>query len=114
MAEKILRAKRPQASPNTGFMLQLINFYKRMCLNYEEQPIKPKVFAISAYQKETPNKLVAKHLTEPLFNRPSNGLDEKGVFIIQLAKTIFIWKGRQSNQNQLKVAKKYVQYLQKY
>lgn len=49
-AEKLLRTKRPQASPNNGFMLQLINFDRRVNSRYEGQPFRPKVFGIGSYQ----------------------------------------------------------------
>jgi len=47
-AEKILRDRRPQASPNSGFMLQLINFDKRVNNKFEEQPFRPKVFGVGS------------------------------------------------------------------
>jgi hypothetical protein len=92
-AEKQLRSKRPQASPNTGFMLQLINFDKRVNTKWEQQPFKPKVFGVGSYQLESPNLIVAKHITEPLCKNSHNGLDSRGYFIIQHSHGFYLWKG---------------------
>jgi Dual specificity phosphatase, catalytic domain len=81
-------------SPNTGFQVQLIWWYKRLFEEYESLPVSPRVFAIGSHQKEQPHTIVARILTQPLYFGPEYlTLDSRGVFIVQCPSNCYIWIG---------------------
>lgn len=83
-------------SPNTGFQVQLIWWYKRLTEDFDAVPIFPRVFAVGSHQKEQPHKVVARLLTQPLyFGADFLSLDSRGVFLIQTRSTTFMWIGRE-------------------
>ena len=58
-AEQFVKQKRGIACPNNGFMVELIQFHKRLYEDYNSLPI-PRVFLVSAHCKETPNIITAR------------------------------------------------------
>lgn len=63
-AEQFLKQKRGIACPNNGFMVELIQFHKRLYEPYDALP-SPRVFLVSAHSKETPNIITARLVTQP-------------------------------------------------
>ena len=49
-AESFVKQKRGIACPNNGFMVELIQFHKRLYENYNTLPI-PRVFLVSSHSK---------------------------------------------------------------
>lgn len=92
-AEAFVKQRRHVASPNNGFMVELIQFYKRLYEEYESL-IVPRVFLISSHCKETPSLVTARLLKYPLFDKKKNvGLDCRGAYIIQTPHKLYIWFG---------------------
>lgn len=58
-AENFVKEKRRIACPNNGFMVELIQFYKRLYENYDSLPI-PRVFLVSSHCSETPMIITAR------------------------------------------------------
>ncbi|MCL4112422.1 UNVERIFIED_CONTAM: hypothetical protein GTU68_045278 [Idotea baltica] len=58
-AENFVKEKRGIACPNNGFMVELIQFYKRLYENYNSLP-SPRVFLVSSHCSETPDILTAR------------------------------------------------------
>ena len=81
-------------SPNTGFQVQLIWWFKRLCEEYDSLPITPRVFAIGSHQKEQPHTIVARILTQPLYlGADYFTLDSRGVFLVQSRSLTYLWIG---------------------
>lgn len=117
-AESYVKQRRHVASPNNGFMVELIQFYKRLYEDYESLD-KPRVFLVSSHCKETPNIVTARLLKYPLFDKKKNiGLDSRGMYIVQGRDRVFIWMGERCTgvrkEKYEKYAKQYLQVLQKY
>jgi len=66
-AEKLVKSRRGVASPNPGFTVQLIFFYKRLYEPFESFPYDPRVFAVGSHQLEDPSRIVCRMLFEPLY-----------------------------------------------
>lgn len=121
-AYRILRIRRAIVSPNVGFMVQCMNFHKRLFSNYEElhDNLKPKCFAVGCHQLEDPQTIVVR-LIEKLYagngNR-NNCLDPRGVFLVANSEKAYIWIGSQCHQTYkelfIEKAKEYIKKLQKY
>lgn len=106
-------------SPNIGFQVQLIWWYKRLCEDYESVPVTPRVFAIGSHQKEQPNTIVARLLTQPLyFGADYFTLDSRGVFLIQSKSVTYLWLGNSiatcNKEKYLQVAHKHFELLCRY
>ncbi|EAS01558.2 dual specificity phosphatase domain protein (macronuclear) [Tetrahymena thermophila SB210] len=101
-ALKQVKEKRHVASPNQGFLVQLINFHKRLYAPYDSISVKPRVWCVCSHQVEEPQQIVAKMLLEGLYSSnkqdpkdPNNKLDPRGVFIIQAPEKMYIWVGNE-------------------
>ena len=82
-AEAFVKQRRHIASPNNGFMVELIQFYKRLHEDYASL-ISPRAFLVSSHCKETPQYITARLLKHALFDKKKNiGLDSRGAYIIQ-------------------------------
>jgi hypothetical protein len=93
------KSKRGICSPNTGFQVQLIWWFKRLCEGFESVPISVRVFAIGSHSKEQPNTIVPRLLTQSLYeDRNYITLDKRGIFIIQTKTQTFLWIGSCINQ----------------
>ena len=106
-------------SPNTGFQVQLIWWFKRLCEEYDSLPITPRVFAIGSHQKEQPHTIVARMLTQPLyFGADYFTLDSRGVFLVQSRSATYMWIGNSiPNCNRdlyLVAARKHFELLETY
>ena len=90
------RAKRSISSPNFGFQVQLIQWYKRLFEPFDSLAITPRVFAVISHQIEQPHKVVCKLLsTPPYMEREPTTLDPRGFFIVQTATKLFVWEGQE-------------------
>jgi protein-tyrosine phosphatase len=58
-AEAFVKERRGIACPNNGFMVELIQFYKRLHEKYESLP-SPRVFLVSYHCQETPELITAR------------------------------------------------------
>ena len=88
------RIQREICSPNIGFQVQLIWWYKRLFEEYDSLPISPRVFAIGSHQREQPHVVVARILTQPLYvDSEYLTLDSRGIFLIQSRLVTYIWIG---------------------
>lgn len=88
------KAIRGICSPNTGFQVQLIWWYKRLCESYESLPVPIRVFVIGSHSKEQPHTIVPRLLTQSLYEeRNYYSLDSRGVFIIQTNQQTYLWIG---------------------
>ena len=110
------KLQRGICSPNTGFQVQLIWWYKRLCEDYDSLPISPRVFAIGSHQKEQPHTIVARILTQPLyFGADYLTLDSRGVYIIQAQGVTYMWIGKSipncNKEVYLKTGKKHYENL---
>lgn len=86
--------KRGICSPNTGFQVQLIWWYKRLCEGFESVPVSVRVFVVGSHSREQPHTLTARLLTQSLYeDRNYLTLDKRGVFIVQTKAQTFIWIG---------------------
>ncbi len=57
-----MKKSRGVCSPNTGFIVQLLLFYKRLYESFDSIPATPRVFCISSHQLEQPALIVARHV----------------------------------------------------
>jgi len=120
IAYNMVREKRGIASPNLGFVVQLMTFYQRLYEAYSKLLIQPKVFAVSNHQLEDPTTIVARLLSdEPLYTGKSClKLDPRGVFIVANDKQSFIWVGKDvfsaCHDIYLNFAQEYIEKLVKY
>lgn len=117
-AEQFVKQKRPIACPNNGFMVELIQFHKRLYEDLHSLP-SPRVFLLSAHSKETPALLTARLIKHPLFDaRRYVGLDSRAVYIVQAPELVYIWVGSKCEEKRLQAywgyAQDYVKKLQKY
>ena len=88
------KIKRGICSPNTGFQVQLIWWFKRLCEGFESVPVSVRVFVVGSHSREQPNTLFARLLTQSLYeDRNYLTLDKRGVFIIQTKIQTYIWIG---------------------
>lgn len=55
-----LKKCRAVTSPNTGFIVQLLHFYKRLYEPIEDFPMAPKVFCVGSHERENQERIVAK------------------------------------------------------
>ena len=115
-----IREKRGVASPNIGFVVQLMMFYQRLYEPYHKFSIKPKIFSIGSHQQEDPRRIVARLISgEKLYSGKNMlTLDSRGVFIIQDYAQVYIWIGEEiypGNKDRfINHAKEYVKLLQTY
>ena len=58
-AEAFVKEKRAIACPNNGFMVELIQFHKRLYEGFSSLPI-PRVFLVSPHRQETPDIMTAR------------------------------------------------------
>lgn len=58
-AEQYVKQRRGIACPNNGFMVELIQFHKRLYEDYLSLP-SPRVFLVSSHSKETPSLTTAR------------------------------------------------------
>jgi hypothetical protein len=63
-AELFVKQKRPIACPNNGFMVELIQFHKRLYDDLSSLP-SPRVFLLSAHSPETPALTTARMVPAP-------------------------------------------------
>ncbi|KAL4486728.1 hypothetical protein ABPG72_022203 [Tetrahymena utriculariae] len=119
-ALKCVKEKRHVASPNQGFLVQLINFHKRLYGSYDSISVKPRVWCVCSHQVEEPHQIVAKMLLEGLYScnkqdpkDPNNKLDPRGVFIIQAPEKLYIWIGNEIPPERQQIYQDYsLQYLE--
>lgn len=80
---KEVRKVRGVCNPNMGFTVQLLWWHKRIHMNYDAIPIKPRVFLVGSFQLEQPTYIVCRLLLDPLFKDttrfPHRLLDKRGV-----------------------------------
>lgn len=57
-----MKKARGVCSPNTGFIVQLLIFYKRLFEPFDSIPVTPRVFCLSSHQLEQPYVIVARHV----------------------------------------------------
>ena len=90
-----VRAKRSISSPNFGFQVQLIQWYKRLFEPYDALSLSPRVFAIGSHQIEQPHKIVARLLSPPPYtDREPTTLDPRGMFVVQTPSKLYVWEGK--------------------
>lgn len=117
-AESLVKKKRAIACPNNGFMVELIQFHKRLYEDFNSLP-SPRVFLVSSHSKETPHILTARLLKYPLFDKKKYvGLDCRGMYIVQSSELIYLWVGSKLSEGErLKgywaYAQEYIKQLQK-
>lgn len=108
-AEAFVKKRRGIASPNNGFMVELIQFHKRLYDDFHSLPA-PRVFLVSSHSKETPEILTARLLKQPLFDdKKYVGLDSRGMYIVQALDVVYLWVGSKLAEDRLK---KYWNYAQ--
>lgn len=61
---QFIRDNRGVASPNIGFVVQLMMFYQRLYEPYDKFSMKPKIFAVGSHQLEDPRRIVCRLITE--------------------------------------------------
>ena len=66
-AELFVKQKRGIACPNNGFMVELIQFHKRLYEDFNSLP-HPRVFLVSSHSKETPQLITARLVITILFS----------------------------------------------
>lgn len=89
-AYAFVKAARCIASPNIGFVVQLLQWQSKI-----QNPPKENVFRmyyVAPHSSYAPLHLVAKTVTNPSIC----ALDSRGVFIIQLSSKLYIWRGKRS------------------
>jgi hypothetical protein len=92
-AESFVKQKRVIACPNNGFMVELIQFHKRLYEDFEALP-SPRVFLVSSHSKQTPHIVTARMIKYPLFEKKKYiGLDSRGVYVIHTHDLVYIWVG---------------------
>ena len=63
-----VRKARPVASPNMGFIVQLIMYHKRLQYSFDALP-GPRIFCIGSHQKETPHLIVSRMVINQLMSK---------------------------------------------
>jgi hypothetical protein len=113
------------ASPNIGFISQLMFFEKRISKSLDEGHL-PRIICIGSHQVEDPERIVARHLFEKSFyfyvkNKNDKGkkisLDPRSIFIVMTERRCYIWIGHQCDANRssyLSKAKMTVEQLHSY
>lgn len=92
-AEAFVKKKRAVASPNNGFMVELIQFHKRLYEDFDSLP-SPRIFLVSSHCKETPDVITARLLKHPVYDKRRNiGLDCRALYIIVQRDTVYVWIG---------------------
>ena len=101
-AFELVKLKRGVASPNIGFIAQLIIFQKRL-RNILEPDYFPLIFCAGSHQVEVPKKIVVRHLSEVKFyGRNTNKyicLDPRSIFILISPKLNYIWIGKNCHKS---------------
>jgi len=77
------KSKRGISSPNIGFQVQLMQWYKRL---FEPEAMVGRVFAVSSHQVEQPHRVISRKLDKL-------SLDRRGVFLVYNSEKTFIWRG---------------------
>jgi|JI6StandDraft_1071083.scaffolds.fasta_scaffold13545_2 protein-tyrosine phosphatase len=92
-AEAFVKQKRGVASPNNGFMVELIQFHKRLYEDFDSLP-QPRIYLVSSHCKETPQIITARLLKHPLYEKRKNiGMDCRGIYIIVTRDEVLLWVG---------------------
>lgn len=81
-----VKAKRGVSNPNTGFMWQLVAWWKRLT----KVDTKPKLYRIIPHCKQTPNFVVMKLVD----NYKPTSLDPRGAFLFHLPDVLYLWVGK--------------------
>ncbi|GLJ08375.1 hypothetical protein SUGI_0087500 [Cryptomeria japonica] len=90
-AYAFVKASRRVASPNIGFVVQLMQWQSRI-----QTPLSAKIFHM--YRLAPSSSYTPLHLVPKSVNHPSIwALDSRGVFIIQLDNKLYIWRGEKSD-----------------
>ena len=121
-AFNLVQSKREISSPNFGFSIQLQNFYLRLYEPASKYRYIPKIFAVSSFQNEQPEKIVCRLINEPFFEHKENGiprmLDKRGIFIIVSLNKVYLWIGSKISLTNkdlyLKTALDYINTLKEY
>ena len=102
-----VKERRGVANPNIGFICQLIQWYKRRTEDAEFA----KVYRIAPQSSSAPKYLVPKWVSSGC-DRMS--LDPRGVFVVHIPGTIFLWEGAKSPDEFVAAAYKFANQLRKY
>ena len=102
-------------SPNIGFQVQLLWWYKRLNEEYHSIPADPRVFLVSTHDPEQPCNVTAKLSMQ---SSEEFTLDPRGVFVVHNETVFCIWIGAEVPRSNLRsyseVAKKHTEFLQKF
>ena len=115
-AFQLVKLKRGVASPNIGFIAQLIIFQKRI-RNILELNYYPLIFCAGSHQVEVPKKIVVRHLSDVKFYKKNTNkyicLDPRSIFIIITNKLNYIWIGNNCYKSYKEIyLKKITEYYQ--
>ena len=97
---KDCKQNRDICSPNVGFQVQLIWWFKRLFAEFSAIPVCPRVFVICSFDKDQKDLVVAKLI---MGQEAQNLLDPRGIFIICNEKFCFVWKGSQIFESNQKI-----------
>lgn len=73
---KFVQSKRSIANPNIGFSIQLQNFFLRLYEEPKDYRFNPKIFSISSFQVEQPQKIVCRLVNKKIKNYLIFSLDK--------------------------------------
>ncbi len=79
------------ASPNMGFVFQLLQWQSRI-LNSPDNPSSPRCFRMAPFSAFDPLHLVLKAVSNPNLG----ALDSRGCFVLQLPSGLYVWHGKHS------------------
>ena len=114
--DALLKAKeiRQICSPNIGFQVQLMWWYKRLYEEFSSLPINPRVFLVGSYDLDQKDNIVAKLLMQG----EEFLLDERSIFILYNEEKYFMWIGNKIPKNNqrkyYKIAEEFCSYLKEY
>ena len=97
-AYAFVKAARCIASPNIGFVVQLLQWQSKI----QNPPSKNvfRMYSVVPHSSYAPLHMVAKTVTNPSIC----ALDSRGVFIIQLSSKLYIWRGKRSDPEMVAAA----------
>lgn len=78
-ASDLVKRVRGIASPNIGFVIQLMLFYKRLYEDVAAFPIKPRVYAVGRHQISDPTKKNVCRLVAPFPVTPNKDQLKEGI-----------------------------------
>lgn len=101
-----VKSIRASCSPNSGFITQLIRWWKRL---HEPKRV-TRLYRIASQSAYETSYLVPKHVEAVSFT----SLDPRNCFVLHSMERLFLWKGSRSEERSVSAARKSIDQLRRY